>query len=110
EGIGAADGGSGLVARRALALVVYHYGRELEESDRLLGGVIGLAEQRGATWIAVEMSVLRALVLAAGGAVEAGLALAQSTRASAQSLGGTHLDAWITHVLGMIGLGWGSMD
>jgi len=110
EGIGAADTGSGLIARRALALVVYHYGRELEESDRLLGDVIGLAEQRGATWIAVEMSVLRALVLAAGGAVEAGLALAASARESAQSAGGTHLDAWTTHVLGMIGLGWGSMD
>ena len=110
EGIGAADTGSGLIARRALALVVYHYGRELEESDRLLGDVIGLAQQRGATWIAVEMSVLRALVLAAGGAVEAGLALAASARESAQSLSGTHLDAWITHVLGMIGLGWGSPD
>jgi hypothetical protein len=56
------------------------------------------------------MSVLRALVLAAGGAADAGLALAQSTRASAQSAGGTHLDAWITHVLGMIQLGWGSVD
>ena len=72
--------------------------------------MIGLAEQRGATWIAIEMSVLRALVLAAGGAADAGLALAQSTRASAQSAGGTHLDAWITHVLGMIQLGWGSVD
>jgi hypothetical protein len=110
EGISGADAGSALIARRALALVVYHYGRELEESDRLLGGVIGLAEQRGATWIAIEMSVLRALVLAAGGAADAGLALAQSTRASAQSAGGTHLDAWITHVLGMIQLGWGSVD
>jgi predicted ATPase len=110
EGIGAADAASGLIARRALALVVYHYERELEESDRLLGEVIGLAEHRGATWIAIEMSVLRALVLAAGGAAEAGLALARSTRESAQSAGGTHLDAWITHVLGMIELGWGSVD
>ena len=110
EGISGADAGSALIARRALALVVYHYGRELEESDRLLGGVIGLAEQRGATWIAIEMSVLRALVLAAGGAADAGLALAQSMRATAQSAGGTHLDAWITHVLGMIQLGWGSVD
>jgi predicted ATPase len=110
EGIGAADGGSGLIARRALALVVYHYGRDLDESDRLLGDVIGLAEQRGASWIAIEMSLLRALVLAAGGAVEAGLALAASAGERAQSARGTHLDAWITHVLGMIGLGWGGVQ
>ena len=110
EGIAAAGSDGGLIARRALALVAYHYTRDLEESDQLLGGVIGLAEQRGATWIAVEMSVLRALVLAAGGAVEAGRALAAQARESAQAGRGTHLDAWITHVLGMIELGWGSLD
>jgi predicted ATPase len=99
-----------LIARRALALVVYHYGRELEESDRLLAEVIGVAEQRDAPWIAVEMSALRALVLAASGQVAAGTALAMDARRRAQEAGGRHLDAWATFVLGAIGLGWGSFE
>jgi hypothetical protein len=99
-----------LIARRALALVAYHYGRELEESDRLLAEVIGVAEQRQAPWIAVEMSALRALVLAASGQVTAGAALAMDARRRAQEAGGTHLDAWATFVLGAIGLGWGSLE
>jgi len=110
EGLAVAREGRGLIARRALALVVYHYDRELDESDRLLGDVIGLAEQRGATWIAVEMTVLRALVLAAGGHVEAGRALALAARERVRLAGGTHLVAWSSHVLALIELGWGSLE
>ena len=91
-----------LIARRALALVVYHYGRDLEESDRLLGGVIGLAEQRGATWIAVEMSALRAL--GARAAARRGRAGARWRRRARARAGGAARTSTrgSPHVLGMI--------
>ena len=97
-----------LIARRALALVVYHYGRDLTESNRLFGEVVGVAEQRGATWTTIEMSTLRALVLVAGGEVEAGLALATDARIAAAKRGSGHLEAWVLHVFGAIHLAWGS--
>ena len=70
EAIG--DGRDAVIARRALALVAYHFPRDVDEADRLLADVIDVAERCGASGIAVEMTPLRALVLAARGETEAG--------------------------------------
>jgi predicted ATPase len=96
-----------VLARRALALVAYHFDRDLEEADRLLADVIAGAEAADSVWIAVEMSALRALVVAARGDLGAGLALAAGARERAEEARASHLVAWATYVLGTIELGWG---
>jgi predicted ATPase len=96
-----------VLARRALALVAYHYDRDLDAADERLADVIAVAEAADSLWIAVEMTVLRALVVAARGDAAAGTALAAAARTRAEAAGAAHLVAWATYVLGTIELGWG---
>src|SRR5690606_39144099 len=103
----AGDARPAVIARRALALTVYHYERDYERSERLLADVVAVAERRGASWIAVEMSALHALVLAARGRLPTAIELAADARAKAAASGVTPLEAWTTYALAMIGLGWG---
>ena len=51
-----AGGGDAAIARRASALVAYHFSRDVEEADRLLADVIAVAERCGSTGIAMEMT------------------------------------------------------
>jgi hypothetical protein len=97
-----------VIARRAVALTAYHFGREVDEADRLLADVVAVAERAGATWVALEMSGLRGLALAAAGEPEAAVELVGSARAAACAAGARHLETWTTYVLGVIALGWGS--
>ena len=108
EAIG--DGRDAVIARRALALVAYHFPRDVDEADRLLADVIAVAERCGASGIAIEMTPMRALVLAARGDAEAGTALATAARERAEHVGALYRVAWSTYVLGVIGLGWGHAD
>jgi predicted ATPase len=96
-----------VLARRALALVAYHYDRDLDAADESLAAVIAVAEAADSMWIAVEMTALRALVAAARGDAVAGAALAAAARERAAAAGAAHLVAWATYVLGTIELGWG---
>jgi len=105
-----ASGEDAVIARRASALVAYHFPRDVEEADRLLADVIAVAERCGASGIAVEMTPMRALVLAARGQTEAGLALAAAARERAEEAGALYMVTWSTYVFGVIGLGWGPAD
>lgn len=106
KGIASASGeSSALIARRALALVSYYYGDDLADADRLLEEVVAEADARGAIFIAVEMSGLRALVLAGQERTEAAITLAEDARDRAEGGSNPYMSSWTTYVLGMIELG-----
>ncbi|MEX2196763.1 MAG: AAA family ATPase [Thermoleophilaceae bacterium] len=96
------DGAPALIARRALALEAYHFDPDVEAAARLLTECSELAQAQGATYVALEMSVLRAQALAAIGESEAGTELAAAILARAEEAGSPHMCGWTGYILGTI--------
>ena len=96
------DAPPAVLARRALALVVYGFLGEVDNGLERIDDAVHAAYAARMPAVALEMSVLRSQALAAAGRYDDAVATGEAARVEAERMQSPYMLAWVLYTLGTI--------